>query len=105
MKGESIPEMVRKLSEAMLPQANKTQVFDLMDELRRTFEKHVNEKAAEGQEVGYMDAFMGAHNFHKLIVQDIADRAGFTGEARKMFFQMAADTFQQAVNVLKDKVR
>ena len=28
----------------------------------------------------YLDAFMGVHNFHKLIVLDLADRSGFTGE-------------------------
>ncbi len=84
---------------------NTTQIFELMDDLRRAFETYVNEQAAEKKEVGYIDAFMGVHNFHKLIIMDIADRGALQGEAKKLFYQMAADTFQKAINDLKEKVK
>lgn len=75
--------------------ANKRAVFDLMDHLRKAFEDFCN---TYHEDVPYMDAFMGVHNFHKLIVRDIARRAAMPPEAMREFYQMAAATFQKAMD-------
>ena len=80
------------------PEANPALVFDLMDELRIAFEKFIN---THGKPVGYMDAFMAAHNFHKLIVTDIAIRAELPPEERACFYDMALETFRVAVEKMK----
>lgn len=69
-------------------------VFDLQDHLRRAFEDFCN---TYHKEVPYKDAFMGVHNFHKLIILDIARRAGMTGDARAMFLKLSSDTYMQAM--------
>jgi hypothetical protein len=71
-------------------QADKTRVFDLTEDLRKAFEKILNEYH---EDVPFIDAFMAVHNFHKLVVLDLIDRQGLTGNAKKIFKKMAVDTF------------
>ena len=74
--------------------ANKTRVFDLMDHLRRAFEDFCN---TYHEPVPFMDAFMGAHNFHKLIIGDIIRRTQMPPDAARTFAKMAASTFEKAM--------
>lgn len=76
--------------------ADRVKVFDLMDHLRRAFEDFVN---GYHTEFGHMDGFMGVHNFHKLIVNDLLQRnTTMTRQDRIAFLQMARDTFSKAMN-------
>ena len=74
--------------------ANPVVVFDLTDHLRKAFEDFCN---TYHEEVPYLDAFMGVHNFHKLIVLDIANRQEFTDTERRRFFKMAIDTLAEGL--------
>lgn len=87
-----------------LAKADRVAVFDVVDHLRLSFEDLCN---ASDPELKYMDAFMGVHNFHKLIIQDIAKRSDELSNprGRAMFYQMAADTFAKAMNELILKER
>jgi hypothetical protein len=74
--------------------ADKRRVFDLMDHLRRAFEDFCN---TYHEPVPFMDAFMGVHNFHKLIIGDLIRRTEMPPDAAKAFATMAADTFRKAM--------
>ena len=68
----------------------------LMEHLVRAFEEFCNN--VSGVEVPYIDAFMGFHNAHKVIVLDLAARQGLTGSARRLFLRMARDTWDEAID-------
>lgn len=81
--------------------ADEVVVFDLMDHLRRSFEEFCNTYHAD---IPFVDAFMGVHNFHKMIIKDIAFRKNMPDRARKLFFQMASDTFEKAMDAEMQKI-
>jgi hypothetical protein len=77
---------------------NEDRIRDLLEHLVAAFEEY-----CEGEEeLPYIDAFMGVHNFHKAIVFDLAQRQELTAESLAQFVQMAADTFQQAMDEMKE---
>lgn len=45
--------------------------------------------------VGHVDGFMAAHNFHCAIVFDVEQRGEMDAESAKLFRRMAVDTFVQ----------
>jgi hypothetical protein len=67
----------------------------LMEHLLQAFEQFCNEVAEEP--VSFIDAFMGAHNIHKAIIIDMADREELQGERRRILLHCAADTFRLAM--------
>jgi hypothetical protein len=82
--------------------ADREKVVLFVEHLRRAFEDYVNTAAENGKdhEIGYTDALMAVHNFHKLIVLDIEERTGLRqqgNEAMKFFRQMWVDTFRIAL--------
>lgn len=70
--------------------ADSHRVFYLTDDLRKAFEKILSEYH---EDVPYIDAFMAVHNFHKLVILDIAEKEKFTDTKLAMFKKMAVDTF------------
>lgn len=75
--------------------ADRGVTFDLMDHLRRAFEDFCN---TYHKPIPFRDAFMAVHNFHKLIIADIAARCEMTDDDRATFLQMSVDTYQKAVD-------
>jgi len=75
--------------------ADREKIVLLVDKLRRCFEEHINAVAARGKEheMSYIDALLAAHNFHKLIVLDVEERAAIKERARQVYRQSWADTF------------
>lgn len=80
--------------------ADKSVVFDLMDHLRKSFEDFCN---TYHKEIPYLDAFMGVHNFHKMIVMDIAARSNLKGPAKAIFLKLNRDTFDKAIDEAIEK--
>jgi hypothetical protein len=74
--------------------ADRQRVFDLTEDLRKFYEKILNEYH---EDVPYLDSFMVVHNFHKLIVLDIAQKEKITGKALTAFKKMAVDTFTEGM--------
>jgi hypothetical protein len=74
--------------------AEKRRVFDLLDELRRAWEKILNDYH---EDVPFVDGLMALHNFHKLGLDHIVAEARMRGEPAAQFFLMAAATFQIAM--------
>jgi hypothetical protein len=72
--------------------ADPQKVRALMDHLLRAFDGYVSERTTD-----YLDALMAAHNFHKAIVLDLAERHGLEGRDRRLFLTMVDDTFHQAM--------
>lgn len=64
----------------------------LMEHLVAAFEAYVSD-----HETPYVDAFMGAHNFHKAILFDLISRAAESPEHRRFMLQAARDTWIQAI--------
>lgn len=76
--------------------ADPAKVRDLMEHLVRAFEEYCNSRP-DGEQVQYLDAFMGFHNAHKAIVLDLVQRSELRGEARRTFLRMARDTWADAM--------
>lgn len=84
--------------------ADEVVVFDGMHHLRRAFEAFCN---GYQKNVGYVDAFMVAHNFHKMIVLDIVRRMeeeGCDPDMRKFLLSMAEATWRKAVEAEMTKL-
>ncbi len=80
----------------ILGRANEDVVRRLVNHLLRALEEFNNEEA-RGKETGlsYADAFMGAHNFHKLMVLDLEERT----EDLECFWRTAAvHTFLESLS-------
>lgn len=90
--------MALKPQPHLLTAADPARVRDLLEHLLAAFEEYCN--AAEIP-LPFNDAFMAAHNFHKAIVFDLAERGPLTGEVRRLFLQSAADTFRMAMEADK----
>jgi hypothetical protein len=94
--------------------ANKRVVFDLLDELRRAWEKILNEyaethalKDERGEPTGvrYVDGWMACHNFFKLALDHLVEEAGLKGEEAALVYLGAADTFQMAMRARAEEMR
>lgn len=83
-----------RFEEAPEFRADKRRVFDLLDELRRAWERILND---HHEAVPYVDGLMALHNFHKLGLDHIAQEAGMVGETAAQFFLMASATFERAM--------
>jgi len=75
--------------------ADREKIVLLVNKLRRCFEEHINAEAekGKGEEIGYIDALLAVHNFHKLIVLDVEERAGIKERAREVYRKSWAYTF------------
>jgi hypothetical protein len=81
--------------------ANKEVVDAMLEELRQVTEVYINYKADKGEEMKFIDVFMVAHNFHKMMVQDLAHRTD-TGPKKNLYFT-ARDTFAKAMDELIER--
>ena len=76
-----------------LASADKQNVFDIMDALKVEFERLLSLR-----DIPYVDALMASHNFHKLIIQDLADRSCDTKQAKELIFLTAKSTWDLAMD-------
>jgi hypothetical protein len=77
-----------------LGRANEATVKALMDHLLRAYEEFINQWP---EDVPYIDAFMGVHNFHVVAILDIERRQQLSPEMQLFFRKLAADTFALAM--------
>lgn len=75
--------------------ANEEMVRRMTEHLVAAFEQFIDQELAAGHEVGYLDSFMAAHNFHCSIVFHLEREANFEPKAAQMFRRMAVDTFSE----------
>lgn len=79
--------------------ANPIAVEALCRHLAAAFEEYCNRPDSE--ELPFIDALMGVHNFHKLIVFDVIDRTKEQSPVPAVYSRglrtMAAQTFTQAM--------
>lgn len=78
--------------------ADRKTVIEGVEVLRATFEKFISEKQEQGHNFGHLDGFMIAHNFHKLIIFDLAEKLELPKEGRDLLMKIAIDTMTQAMN-------
>lgn len=78
--------------------ANRQLVIEGVEAVRETFEKFISEKQDQGHDIGYLDGFMIAHNFHKLIIFDLAEKLELPKMGRDALMKIAIDTMTQAMN-------
>ena len=83
-----------KFVEAEGLRANRNVVFDLVEHLRKAFEEFCN---TYHEDVPFIDAFMGCHNFHKLIIGDLIRRTKMDERTAAAFRAMATATWEQAM--------
>ena len=75
--------------------ANEEMVRRMTEHLVAAFEQFIDQELATGHEVGYLDSFMAAHNFHCSIVFHLEREANFEPKAAQMFRRMAVDTLSE----------
>lgn len=75
--------------------ANEPMVRRMTERLVAAFEQFIDDELAAGHDVGYLDSFMAAHNFHCSIIFHLEREADFEPKAVQMFRRMASDTFQE----------
>jgi hypothetical protein len=76
--------------------ADRATVEALAKHLVKAFEEFVNERANENNDVQYVDAFMGCHNFYKTIILDLEERAS---DKTNMLRRTAIDTLALALGI------
>ncbi len=79
-------------------QANRQTVIEGVEVLREAFEKFIGEKQNQGHEIGHLDGFMIAHNFHKLVIFDLGGKLELPKGGRDLLMKIAIDTLTQAMN-------
>lgn len=72
--------------------ADPKEVKAILEYLQAAYQRYLTERADAGKSVRYPDAFMAAHNFHKLVVSDLVRRTN-----ADQLFLVAADTFNEAM--------
>lgn len=80
---------------------NLSVVFDLVDELRRAWERILNEYPMQKghKPVDYIDGAMAVHNFHKLALDHVITEAAMDVPHAEVFLRAMRDTFSQAIDV------
>jgi len=73
--------------------ADKIEVFDVMEHLKKSFLEYVTEN-----NIKPINGFMAAHNFHKLVVMNLAIE--MNKEEKIAFYNMAKDTWDKALTKL-----
>lgn len=79
---------------------DREKVVFFVEHLRKAFEDYVNARAEEGNEIGYQDALLAVHNFHKLIIMDVEERSGIRAQGQPAIDQyrgMWVNTFRMAL--------
>lgn len=87
--------------------ANRTVVFDLLDELRLAWQGILNaypEQKGHGV-IDYMDGCMAVHNFHKLALDHVITEAAMDAPHAEAFLMAMRDTFSQAIETEIEKRR
>lgn len=56
----------------------------------------------EDNKITFVDAFMVAHNLHKFVVKDIAEKWEAEGLSSRNTYRMADITFRKAMRTLRD---
>ncbi len=79
--------------------ADRQTVMEGVEVLREAFEKFISERQEQGGNLGHLDGFMIAHNFHKLVIFDLAEKLHLPKMGRDLLMKIAIDTMTQA----KDK--
>lgn len=78
--------------------ADRQVVIEGVEVLRQTFEKFLIDKQKQGHDVNSIDGFMIAHNFHKLVIYDLAEKLELQKIDRDFLMKVAIDTMTQAMN-------
>jgi hypothetical protein len=74
--------------------ANEAVVRALTEHLRRAYEEFLSRAEVP---VEYVDGFMGAHNFHVLVVLDLERRVNASPAKQLFLRRLARDTFAKAL--------
>lgn len=77
--------------------ANPKVTVEGLEAMRQAFEKWINEVIDRDGDLKYTTALMVAHNFYKLVVQDIADKAKMTEEDSRGFYAQSLLRLSQAL--------
>jgi hypothetical protein len=91
--------------------ADRKVVFDLLERMRAAWETILNDYAdahdlaTERGGVRYVDAHMAAHNFFKLVLDNIVRESGLTGEAAATFYLGAGETLQMSMRARAEEMR
>jgi hypothetical protein len=91
--------------------ADKRIVFDLLDELRKAWERILNEYAethdlkTERGGVRYIDGWMACHNFFKVALDHLVAEAQLQGEAAATLYEGAGQTFMMAMRARAEEMR
>lgn len=88
--------MVKRLEK--MGTADRQVVIEGVEVLREAFEKFLNDKQRQGHGVTSVNGFMIAHNFHKLIIFDLAEKMELPKEGQDLLMKVAIDTMTQAMN-------
>ncbi len=79
-------------------QADRQMVIEGVEVLSEAFEKFIVAKQDQGHKIAHVDGFMIAHNFHKLVIFDVAEKLGLPKTERDVLMKIAIDTMTQAKN-------
>lgn len=74
---------------AIVGVADPVKVNHFLAFLKQAYEHYIKAQKEIGQPVAYVDAFMTAHNFHRMIIDDLIERTNTPGLA-----QAAVSTFE-----------
>jgi hypothetical protein len=75
-----------------MPNANLEKVAKLADHLVAAFEEYVSD-----EETAFYDAAMAVHNFHRVIILDLADRFEMEDDDLETYFAIWEQTWRQAM--------
>jgi len=98
----------RVAAEAMrMIAADEAVVREVVECLRETYQTLINERAEKGDSTRFVDFLMGVHNFHKLVVLDVAEReeAYTDPRMRVPFLRVWSRTFSESIEREVEKVR
>lgn len=75
-------------------EANTEVVEDFVGYLKSAFERYLtlHSEDNDGEGIRYIDSFMTAHNFHKMVVLDLTERT-----ENKALLKIAVDTFHASL--------
>jgi hypothetical protein len=71
-------------------------IFELAMSLVDEYNQLIRARAKKGEEVRFLDGLMAVHNFHRRIVEDLAERHESIEEGA-ILFRVARDTFSEAM--------
>jgi hypothetical protein len=77
--------------------ADEDVVRDVVRRLTTCYEQAIDDLIDAGQEARYRDLLMAAHNFHKSVILDVAQREQLSGGEFRAYVRMWRRTFDEAM--------